>query len=175
MPEPKSPASLLEIEQLPYLSAIIKEISRLSHGISHRSQRVSPDAPLFFNDWVIPPGTPVSMTAMFIHDNPDIFAEPAEFRPERWLRDGLEPKVEAEADKETEERLDRYVVNFSKGSRSCLGMNLAKAEIHLTMAAVFRRFDMDLFETTREDVDVAHDFFNPRAKMDSKGVRVVLK
>ena len=58
----------------------------------------------------------------------------------------------------------------------CLGMNLAYAEIHLTLAAVFRRFDLELFETTREeDVDIAHDFFNPSAKVDSKGVRVLVK
>ena len=165
MPDPNSPAPLLELEQLPYLSAVIKETSRFSHGISYRSQRVSPDAPLSVGDWLIPAGTPVGMTSVFIHENPDIFPEPRTFRPERWLV----------ADRRETDRLERFVVNFSKGSRGCLGMNLAKAEIHLTLAAVFRRFDMELFETTTEDVDVVHDFFNPRARLDSKGVRVVIR
>jgi hypothetical protein len=43
------------------------------------------------------------------------------------------------------------------------------------LAAIFRRFDFEFFKTTREDVDIAHDFFNPQAKLGSKGVRVVVK
>jgi cytochrome P450 len=67
------------------------------------------------------------------------------------------------------------LVNFSRGTRACLGINLAYAEIYLTLAAVFRRFDLELFETTREDVDIVHDFFSPSARLDSKGVRVLVK
>jgi len=36
------------------------------------------------------------------------------------------------------------------------------------LAAVFCEFDMELYETTREDVDVAHDFFDGSPKFDSK-------
>jgi len=51
----------------------------------------------------------------------------------------------------------------------CLGINLAYAEIYLTLAAVFQRFDLELVETTREDVDIVHDFFHPSPRLDSKG------
>ncbi len=40
---------------------------------------------------------------------------------------------------------------------------------------VQRRFDTQLFETTLEDVDMAHDFFVAAPRTDSKGVRVVIK
>jgi hypothetical protein len=54
--------------------------------------------------------------------------------------------------------------------------SLAKAELLLTIATVFRRFDkQELFETTRADVDVQHDLFLPQAALDSKGVRVIFK
>jgi hypothetical protein len=33
---------------------------------------------------------------------------------------------------------------------------------------------IELFETTRADVDIEHDFFNPFPRLDSKGVRVIL-
>ena len=79
------------------------------------------------------------------------------FRPERWLEENAK------------ERLRRYLVNFSKGTRMCLGINLAYAEIYLTLAAVFQRFDLELVETTREDVDIVHDFFHPSPRLDSKG------
>lgn len=45
-------------------------------------------------------------------------------------------------------------------------------EAYITLAQIFRRFDLKLYETDRSDVDLAHDFWIPVAKLDSKGVRV---
>ena len=48
--------TFVELEKLPFLQAIIKEGLRLSHGVMHRMPRVSPDVPIHYKDWVIPPG-----------------------------------------------------------------------------------------------------------------------
>lgn len=53
--------------------------------------------------------------------------------------------------------------------------SLAYAELFLTIAAVFRRFDLELFETTRDDVGLARDGFVPRPKAGSKGVQVIVR
>ncbi len=46
----------------------------------------------------------------------------------------------------------------------------------MTLAAVFRNFQFELYETDITDVELAHDFFLPSPKLNSKGVRVkVLK
>lgn len=50
--------------------------------------------------------------------------------------------------------------------------SLAYAELYLTYAAVFRRYEFELFKTDQSDVDLAHDFFLPSPKLDSKGIRV---
>jgi hypothetical protein len=52
---------------------------------------------------------------------------------------------------------------------------LAHAEVYLALATVFRRFEFELFETDVSDVELAHDFFLPSPKLDSKGVRVKVK
>ena len=163
MPSDGSLPPLSKLEPLPYLSAVISEGFRKSYGVTQRLPRVSPDAPLVYKDWVIPPGTPVGMTSIFMHDNPENFPNPQVFNPDRWLK------------ADSERRLGKYLVNFSKGTRSCLGLNLAKAEIYLTLAAVFHRFDLELYETDRSDVDIVHDYFNPSPKDDTKGVRVLVK
>jgi len=164
MPNPGTLVSLQRLENLPYLSAVVSEGLRMASPVCSRLSRVSPDSALIFNEWEIPPGTPVSMTSILIHHDPRIFPEPNEFKPERWLQGN------------SDGRLDRYLVPFSKGTRMCLGMNLAHAEIYLALAAVFREFDnMELYETTREDVDPVYDFFSPFVKLDSKGVRVLVK
>lgn len=47
-----------------------------------------------------------------------------------------------------------------------MGITLAYCEPFLTLAAVFRRFDMELFETTLDDIKMVKDMSG------SKGVRI---
>jgi cytochrome P450 len=162
MPDGKL-APLQKLEQLPYLSAVVSEGLRTSYGTFHRLQRVSPDEALIYKDWTIPPGTPLSIIPMFLHDNEQVFPEPKQFRPERWLKSG-----------EQRERLEKYLVSFNRGSRGCLGQHLAQAEIYLLLAAIFRNFDMELYQTTFEDIETKHDFFNPQARAGSKYLRVIV-
>lgn len=98
-----------------------------------------------------------------MHHNETVFPDSHRFKPERWL-DPAERK-----------RLEKYMVAFSKGSRQCIGMHLAKAEILLAVSTLLRRMDLELYETTVEDVAIKHDIFIPFPRMDSKGVRVLIK
>lgn len=43
------------------------------------------------------------------------------------------------------------------------------------ISTILRQFQLELFETMVEDVRVKHEIFIPFVKMDSKGVRVVVK
>jgi hypothetical protein len=45
-------------------------------------------------------------------------------------------------------------------------------EIFLGLAHVFRKYRLELYETDRSDILMAHDFFLPSPKLDTKGVRV---
>ncbi|KAI9806985.1 MAG: hypothetical protein M1833_002643 [Piccolia ochrophora] len=162
-PDVNTRLPLQRLEQLPYLSACINEGLRLGYGVSSRLQRVAPKQALTFQEWVIPPGTPVSMSSVYMHDNAKIFPDPREWQPERWL----------EGDAMV--RLDKYLVPFSKGTRACLGINLAYAELYLGIAGVFRQFELVLHDSSRVDVETEHDFFNPTPKLDAKGLRATVK
>ncbi|KAI4190278.1 MAG: hypothetical protein L6R41_000891 [Letrouitia leprolyta] len=167
MLDPKNPPPLVELEQLTYLSAVVLETLRISYGVSHRLQRICPDQAITYNSYVLPPGTPISMTSVHIHDDPLIFPEPRSFKPERWL------PLETEG-----ARLQKYLVAFSKGSRQCLGMHLGTAELYLGLAGVFRRFGGQLrtVDTVKErDVELTHDLFTPTAELDSKGICMVIE
>lgn len=169
-PEIATPEATLE--KIPYLTGVIKEGLRLSYGASTRLARI-PHEPIIFSsedrEWTIPAGTPVSMTSVLIHHDESIFPDSKEFRPERWIENP---------------RLDRYLVTFSKGSRQCLGMNLAYAEMYLWLAAVYRRFGskevrfesdegvLELVDTDLSDVEMVADRFSPIVKPESKGVRI---
>lgn len=114
-------------------SAVIQEGLRLSSIVTTRLPRIAPDEVLEYMQWQIPAGvcearymellvrrryllgrsnsqTPVSMSTYFILRDPEIFPEPEEFRPERWLLDPDDLK-----------RLQRFLVPSSKGTAGCLG------------------------------------------------------
>jgi hypothetical protein len=44
----------------------------------------------------------------------------------------------------------------------------------MAIPVVFRRYKLELYETTRADVDIARDLFMARPQADSKGVRIVV-
>ncbi|KAL8743385.1 MAG: hypothetical protein Q9184_008122 [Pyrenodesmia sp. 2 TL-2023] len=151
---------------MPYLRATMYESLRIFYGVSHRGARVFPDRAMQYKDWILPRGTPVSMTAVHILDNEDIFPEPYRFQPERWLP--LDTNGQ---------QLLRYLVTFGGGSRGCVGLELAKAEILTSLACVWRRFGarMRLKDTVRErDVDTIYDIFVPAPSRQANGVLVVL-
>ncbi len=66
-----------------------------------------------------------------------------------------------------------------------MGINLAYAELYTTLANIFRRYggpesagsegSLELFETTKDDVEIAADMFIPFVKKGSKGIRVFVK
>lgn len=159
---PGDHVELQELEKLPYLTAIIHEGLRIAHGVSHPLSRAFPDKSLKYGDREIPPKTVVYMTSLLIHENPDIFPNPRVFKPERWLGDD-------------QQRLLHYLTPFSRGTRACLGINLAWAEMYLILATVFRRFSFDIKDVVRErDIDCTRDFFLPAPTPESKGVVVAV-
>ena len=99
----------------------------------------------------------------------DVFADSQTFNPDRWLNN------KPVAGSDSQKPLSRYLVPFGKGTRNCLGHNLAWAELYIGLAHVFRRVDFELFETGRESVVMAREFFVPQPAPETKGVRVLVK
>ncbi|KAG5926197.1 hypothetical protein E4U42_003537 [Claviceps africana] len=159
MPRGNRPGGRLRwLETRPYLNAVIMEALRLNHGNVGRSPRVAAET-VYYKNHAIPPGTPMSSTNYWIHMDETIFPNPATFSPERWLDADMAGFP-----------LQRYMVSFSRGSRQCVGQNLATAELCLAVAAVVTRFDVDFVDTTAEDILPARDCFVPRPVSHSRGV-----
>ncbi|KAI0401910.1 putative cytochrome P450 [Xylaria palmicola] len=163
IPDPEDIPDSLYLERLPYLTGCVREGVRMSTGVSVRLPRVSRGKPMKYKDWVIPAGTPVSMTTLDVLYDGEIFQNPRDFAPERWLDN---PKTSEG------EHLSRYFVPFGKGPRMCIGINLAYVELYRVLATLFRRFTFELYDTDISDVEIKHDFFVPSPKQDTKGLRV---
>ena len=175
---PDSLTDFSKIETLPYLSAVIQEGLRLHPAVATRQERVAPEEELVYTDeksqktYRIPAGTCMAMNPVLLSRLPEVYPSPQEFRPERFLDN---PK------------LKRYQLTFSRGTRICVGINLAYQELYMILAALFRRYDswdgtgkqqsltLELFETTRRDVDCEKDLVTEVVSLDSKGVRVFVR
>lgn len=137
--------------------------------MTQRSPRISPKEPLQYHGQVIPPGFPVSMDSVNMHHNEKIFPNSHKFLPERWIDNGSSSVRHDGKD------LRRFNIAFSRGTRQCVGINLAYAEIYLILSTLFRRYDMELFETNIDSVRLYADFFLPATKPNTQGVRVLIK
>jgi cytochrome P450 len=142
------------LQQMPYLAACINEGLRLHGGVIWRSQRIAHESLVFQEKWEIPAGTPMSSSTYFTHYNEKFFPSPRSFIPERWL----------DSNGERDDHLKKYLLCFSRGSRSCLGYNLGNSMLFLTVAAVATKFDFELFETDNRDVDIERDWSIPQGR-----------
>ncbi|KAB8288832.1 hypothetical protein EYC80_010735 [Monilinia laxa] len=147
MPKSSDVPPIKTLQQLPYLSAVIKETLRISAMITSRLPLLSPEE-LQYKEWTIPRKTPVGMTINRVLRDPSIYPSPSDFRPERWIESNDTPIAS-----------DEYFVAFGKGTRMCQGMNFAYAELYLTLAILVRRFEFQLYETSRErDIEISNSF-----------------
>jgi len=163
--QPSGPCNLLSYQQLldcPYLGASISEGLRLSKE-SNRIPRINHADPTYYRNWIIPPHTAISMSLRDIHLDASVFENPCQFQPERWLNGS------------SKKELERFLVPFGKGSRGCVGMHLALVELYLAIGNLFYRFDMELYETTEEDIRLTHDFFSLDTSKEAQGLRVLIR
>lgn len=96
------------------------------------------------------------------------FLDSQTISPDRWLNIPV-------AENNRQNPLSRYLVPFSNGKRACICLNLAWVELYIGLATMFRRVDFELFETAKEAVEMAREFFVPKPGLETKGVRVVVK
>lgn len=134
----------------------------------HRFARVSPDVSYRHGEIVIPRGVAVGMSYMDFLERADIFFDPDVFNPERWIPFDS-PHVRYQR---------RAFVIFGGGTRMCLGLNLAWAELYLTVATVVRRLGnrLRMHDVVFErDVKITVDGFNALTSRESKGLRVTIE
>ncbi|KAJ8120422.1 hypothetical protein O1611_g10369 [Lasiodiplodia mahajangana] len=150
----------VEVEQVEYLGACIKEGLRILR-LFRRKGRISIDKDLQYKQWTIPKNTPVSMSPFSMHIDPEVFPDPFMFNPDRWLGKNYDP------------RMDRNLNPFLQGSRICIGMHVAWAQMYLILATLFRpnkSYRLRLGACDESDVFPVIDNEFGVAKYDSRGL-----
>lgn len=127
-------------DKVPLLDAVLAEAMRLYPPVAVTLPRVVPPGGAIIDSAFVPGGVTVGVNHLSAYLSSGNFHRADEFLPERWLG-GKEGEFAGDA-------RDAFQP-FSVGPRSCLGKNLARAEMRIMLARLLWRFEMELGEESR--------------------------
>lgn len=144
--------SLGDLEKMPYFQAVIKESMRYHPAVWQIDRVAVKDVVLplskpiqsttgeVITSLFLPRGTRLTAAIGVYNRDPELWGKDAnEFNPERWMQ---------EFDSEKANRISLGVVgnlmNFSSGTRSCIGWRFAMAEMQAFLAELIRTFEYSI-------------------------------
>jgi cytochrome P450 len=135
-----------------YLAATVKETLRARPVIVDVARKLK--APATIGEYELPAGTFAMAAIAALHYREDLFPDPYEFRPERFL-DG---------------KADNYAwIPFGGGVRRCIGAAFAEYEMRLILREFVERAELRAVDQKPEPVRVRNITLAP-----AKGTRVIL-
>lgn len=106
------------ISSLPYLNAVCQETLRLYPIVISSTPRVVKE-PINIEGYLLPVGTKIMPSIYLAHHREQVFPQPKQFRPERFIEREFSPFE---------------YLPFGGGNRQCLGMAFALYEMKLVLA-----------------------------------------
>ncbi|KAG5524868.1 hypothetical protein RHGRI_031514 [Rhododendron griersonianum] len=144
--QPNQPITEDDLDQMPYLKAVIKETLRLHPPIPSLMPRESTkDVQVMGYD--IATGTRVVTNAWAIGRDPSSWDEPEEFRPERFLNSSVDFRGH-----------DFELIPFGAGRRGCPGIQFAAVVNELAFANLVHKFDFAVPDGVEFDMSEAAGF-----------------
>jgi cytochrome P450 len=118
-----------DLPALDWLGASLKEAMRLyPPAAGLMSRRVV--KPINLGDWDVPAGALLRITPWIIHRDARWFADPEQFRPQRFVRTAEPPERGS-------------WLPFGVGPRVCIGQHFAMLEMTLVAAMLLQRFEIE--------------------------------
>ncbi|HLO50405.1 MAG TPA: cytochrome P450 [Kamptonema sp.] len=118
----------MAIFRLPYLTAVCNETLRIYPVAMLTFPRVVQE-PVTLLGHQLEPGTTVLGSIYLTHRREDLYPQPQEFKPERFLERQYSPYE---------------YLPFGGGSRRCIGLALAQLEMKLVLAVILQNYELAL-------------------------------
>ncbi|CAI0452082.1 unnamed protein product [Linum tenue] len=141
---------------LVYIHAVIKEAFRLHPAIPMITRKCVQECEI--GGYKIPENSMLFVNMWSVGRNPKYWADPLEFRPERFLDSHVDMKGQ-----------HFELLPFGSGRRICAGMSLALQELPAALAAVIQCFD---FEVVGPDGEVVRGKEHPVDMSERQGLTV---
>ncbi|XP_022766490.1 cytochrome P450 CYP82D47-like [Durio zibethinus] len=131
-----------DIDKLVYLRAIVKESLRLyPAGPLSGAREFSEDCTI--GGYLVPKGNRLILNLWKIQTDPQLWSDPLEFKPERFITSHLDTDVKGQ---------HFELIPFGAGRRLCPGINFGLQMTHLVLASLLHAFD--ILTPSNEPVDM---------------------
>ena len=114
----------------PYLKAVVQETLRMHPIVTETLRKLK--APMHLGDYVVPEGYCVAAATVLVHHNPDLYPDPENFQPQRFIDRSYSPF---------------QYMPFGGGHRRCIGAAFAAYEMAIVLGTLFKRFEFELLES----------------------------
>ncbi|KAG8160840.1 hypothetical protein KVR01_009104 [Diaporthe batatas] len=121
-----------KIASLKYLRACLDEGMRLSPPKAGSIPRETGAGGIVIDGVSIPEGMTVATTTYALHRDPEIYKEPFQYNPDRWLERPHDPRLYA------------AFTPFMKGPRACPGKAIAYVAMQTVLFHIFRELDVEV-------------------------------
>ncbi|MEM0978823.1 MAG: cytochrome P450 [Cyanobacteria bacterium P01_H01_bin.58] len=118
----------LGLTKLPYLGAVCNETLRI-YPVAMLTFGRLVRQPITVLEYDVPPGTIVVGSIYLLHHREDLYPQPDQFRPERFLERQYSPFE---------------FMPFGAGARRCVGAALAMYELKIALGTILTHFDLSL-------------------------------
>lgn len=135
-----------DIKNLVYLQAIIKETMRLCPPVPLSAPHMAREDCVVAG-YNVAKGTTLFTNQWKMHRDPNVWSDPNEFQPERFLT----------SQKDIDVKGNHFeLLPFGSGRRMCPGVSFALQSLHLTMASLIQGFVLQ--KSSDEPIDMSESF-----------------
>nr|QST15029.1 CYP4BY5 protein [Diaphanosoma celebensis] len=148
------PCTPQDVTRMKYLECCAKETLRLYPSVPGILRNLTEDVNI--GKYTIPAGASVALMIYGMHHHPDIYPEPEEYKPERFLPEncvGRHPYA---------------FIPFSAGPRNCIGQKYGMIEIKVVLSTLLRhfRFSCPDADDGKLQIPQAHIVLKPARPVD---------
>lgn len=132
------------LAEMKYLECCIDETLRKYPIASVLMRQCTKDYKISNSDMVIPEGTSIFIPILGHHRDPEIFENPMQFKPERFLNSstgGGQSK-------------GLFYLPFGDGPRNCIGMRMGKINTKVGLATVLSKFNLGFVDKKIAETEI---------------------
>lgn len=129
--------TMRDLNEMKYLECCIKEALRLYPSVPVIARKIGED--ISIANYTVPAGTTALILTYMLHRNADLFPQPEQFNPDRFLPENV---------------LGRHpyaYIPFSAGPRNCIGQKFALLEEKAVISSLLRKYRVEAVDR-REDL-----------------------
>ncbi|XP_060840808.1 cytochrome P450 4C1-like [Rhopalosiphum padi] len=133
-------ATMEDLNNMKYLEAVIKESLRMYPSVPAFTREL--EKPLHLKNYIIPALTTITVYPFILHRNEDIYPNPEEFIPDRFLKE------------ENKANFLFGYLPFSAGARNCIGQKYAMNQMKIVVSTILRNAKIESLGR-KEDIRIS--------------------